>query len=59
MPLCKLTAINVSSLADLTDIDIIKEDPDPSIFPGIASGTQIHNGFASEQARYATHVNHN
>ena len=45
-----------SRFADLTDIDFFLEPLDPSLFPGIPSGVEAHNGFAREQARYAALV---
>ena len=42
------------SLADLTDADFFLDTLDPSLFPGISSGVEVHNGFANEQAKYVT-----
>ncbi|KAI9458355.1 lipase [Lactarius psammicola] len=41
-------------LADLTDANFFLESLDPSLFPGVPSSVEAHNGFASEQARYVT-----
>jgi hypothetical protein len=43
-------------LADLTDANFFLKPLDPSLFPGIPSDVEVHNGFADEQARYATLV---
>ncbi|KAF8493055.1 lipase [Russula emetica] len=43
-------------LADLTDIDFFLEPLDTSLFPGIPSGVEAHNGFASEQASTASGI---
>jgi hypothetical protein len=45
-----------SRFADLTDVDFFLEPLDPSLFRGIPSGVEVHNGFAREQARYAALV---
>lgn len=39
--------------ADLTDADFFLESLDSSLFPGIPSSVEVHNGFASEQASTA------
>ncbi|KAH9970959.1 Alpha/Beta hydrolase protein [Lactifluus volemus] len=39
--------------ADLTDLDFFLEPLNPSLFPGIPSSVQAHNGFAREHARTA------
>ncbi|KAH9169449.1 lipase, partial [Lactarius sanguifluus] len=41
-------------LADLTDADFFLESLDSSLFPGVPSSVEVHDGFASEQARYVT-----
>ncbi|EPQ56167.1 lipase [Gloeophyllum trabeum ATCC 11539] len=43
-------------IPDLTDADIILESLDPSLFPGVSSSIQVHQGFASTQARSAPSV---
>lgn len=43
-------------LADLTDINFFLEPLDPSLFQGIPSGVQVHNGFAREQASTASGI---
>jgi len=40
-------------LADLTDADFILEPLDATLFPGIPSSVEVHDGFASEQASTA------
>ncbi|KAI9458353.1 lipase class 3 family protein [Lactarius psammicola] len=40
-------------LADLTDANFFLESLDPSLFPGVPSSVEAHNGFASEQASTA------
>jgi len=39
--------------ADLTDADFFLETLNPSLFPGISSSVEVHNGFAAEQASTA------
>jgi hypothetical protein len=39
------------SLADLTDGDLILGSLDPTLFPGLSSLIQVHQGFANEQAK--------
>lgn len=39
------------SVADLTDIDIEKTTLDPTLFPGVSSSVEVHEGFANEQAK--------
>ncbi|KAI0258660.1 lipase [Gloeopeniophorella convolvens] len=39
--------------ADLTDADFFLESLNPSLFPGVSSSVEAHNGFASEQASTA------
>ncbi|KAI5123192.1 hypothetical protein M0805_003959 [Coniferiporia weirii] len=42
---------NTSSIvADLTDADFFKMNLDSSLFPGLSSSIEVHNGFASAQA---------
>ncbi|KAH8989451.1 lipase [Lactarius akahatsu] len=40
-------------LADLTDADFFLESLDSSLFPGVPSSVEVHDGFASEQASTA------
>jgi len=42
--------------ADLTDIDVNLESLDSSLFPGVSSAVEAHNGFATEQAKTATKI---
>src|SRR6266702_5921797 len=60
---CKLTSLRGSygiiahprvRLAVLTDVDILLEPLDPTLFPGIPSSIEVHHGFALEQTRYVT-----
>ncbi len=37
-------------LADLTDVDFFLEPLSTTLFPGLPSGIEVHNGFAGEQA---------
>ncbi|KAF8735127.1 hypothetical protein AX14_002690 [Amanita brunnescens Koide BX004] len=39
-----------------TDIDVIQERLDSTLFPGISSSIEVHSGFANEQAKTATDV---
>lgn len=39
------------SLADLTDLDFFLQDLDPTLFPGLPSSIQVHEGFANEHAK--------
>jgi hypothetical protein len=45
-----------SRFADLTDVNFFLEPLDPSLFQGIPSDVEVHNGFAHEQARYVALV---
>ncbi|KAJ7226953.1 lipase, partial [Mycena pura] len=40
----------------VTDIDFFLESLDPTLFPGLSSSIEAHNGFAAEQAKTATQV---
>ena len=51
-----LTLVYASRESDLTDIDIIREALDPTLFPGVDSSITAHSGFANEQAKTATNV---
>lgn len=42
--------------ADLTDTDFFLTSLDSSLFPGVSSSVEVHNGFASEQAKTASAV---
>jgi len=42
--------------ADLTDADFFLESLDPTLFPGLSSSIEVHNGFASEQAMTASSI---
>jgi len=39
------------SLADLTDLAIFLQGLDPTLFPGVPSSIQVHQGFALEHAK--------
>ncbi|KAI0258702.1 alpha/beta-hydrolase [Gloeopeniophorella convolvens] len=43
-------------LADLTDVDFFLANLDSTLFPGLSSSIQVHNGFAAEQAKTATTI---
>lgn len=38
-------------LADLTDLDLFLQGLDPTLFPGLPSSIQVHQGFANEHAK--------
>ena len=40
-----------SRFADLTDIDFLLQGLDPTLFPGLPSSIQVHEGFAHEHAK--------
>ncbi|KZV63744.1 alpha/beta-hydrolase [Peniophora sp. CONT] len=42
--------------SDLTDLNFVLDDLDSTLFPGAASGAQVHSGFADEQAKTATDI---
>jgi len=42
--------------ADLTDADFFLEPLDPSLFPGVSSSIEVHNGFQKDQAQTATPI---
>ena len=42
--------------SDLTDINIILENLDSTLFPGAPSDVKVHSGFADEQAKTATDI---
>ncbi|PFH50962.1 hypothetical protein AMATHDRAFT_3474 [Amanita thiersii Skay4041] len=35
-----------------TDLDVIRDNPDPTLFPGLSSKVKTHNGFGEAHARY-------
>jgi hypothetical protein len=43
-------------LSDLTDADFFLTDFESTLFPGLPSGIQGHNGFLAEQAITATTI---
>ncbi|KAH7885279.1 Alpha/Beta hydrolase protein [Phlebopus sp. FC_14] len=43
-------------LSDLTDVDIVMESLDQTLFPGVASNVQVHSGFANEHAKTASTI---
>jgi hypothetical protein len=61
---CEFSLDNVSSfdissfisLSDLTDADFFLEDFNSTLFPGLPSGIQGHNGFLAEQAITAEEI---
>ncbi|KAF9466202.1 lipase class 3 family protein [Collybia nuda] len=40
----------------ITDADLFLDHLDPTLFPGIDAGIEVHNGFAKEHAKTATQV---
>ena len=46
----------VSSLPLITDIDIFKSSLDQSLFPGISSSVEVHDGFKGAQSAAALDV---
>jgi hypothetical protein len=38
-------------LADLIDFDFFLQGLDPTLFPGLPSSIQVHEGFANEHAK--------
>ncbi|KAI9058382.1 alpha/beta-hydrolase [Trametes sanguinea] len=42
--------------SDLTDINFFLDDLDTSLFPGMTSAIQVHNGFAAEHAKTASTI---
>ncbi|KAG6827782.1 hypothetical protein H0H92_010475 [Tricholoma furcatifolium] len=48
---------DVSELeADLTDVEIIRSSLDSTLFPGLDSSIEVHDGFQDEQAKTATTI---
>ncbi|KAL6307289.1 lipase [Sparassis latifolia] len=43
-------------LADLTDVNLIQEALDPTLFPGLSTDILVHSGFANEQSLTAADV---
>ncbi|KAJ3534313.1 hypothetical protein NM688_g7157 [Phlebia brevispora] len=43
-------------LSDLTDIEIVMDQPDTSLFPGIPSSVWVHGGFLAEHAKTAPQI---
>ncbi|KAI0047137.1 lipase class 3 family protein [Auriscalpium vulgare] len=43
-------------VADLTDVSILRETLDPTLFPGVSSSITVHAGFAGSQSRSAAPV---
>ncbi|KIK93724.1 hypothetical protein PAXRUDRAFT_33881 [Paxillus rubicundulus Ve08.2h10] len=41
-------------LSDLTDADILMENLDPTLFPGVDDTVQVHSGFSNEHAQSAS-----
>ncbi|KAF9221636.1 alpha/beta-hydrolase [Gyrodon lividus] len=41
-------------LSDLTDANIVMENLDPTLFPGVDNTVQVHSGFANEHAQSAS-----
>ena len=47
------------SEADLTDADVPLSPLDSTLFPGVSSSVECHDGFANEQAKYVgLNLNH-
>lgn len=44
------------SVSDLTDVDIIMDTLDPTLFPGVPSTVEAHEGFLNEHALTATTI---
>ena len=44
---------HTTSLSALTDVDIVQDNLNPSLFPGVPSTVLIHSGFAQAQALVA------
>lgn len=44
------------SESDLTDINVPLESLNPTLFPGLPNGIEVHTGFASEHAKTASVV---
>ena len=42
---------SINSIADLTDLDIEMTTLSPSLFPGVPSSVEVHQGFADEQIK--------
>jgi len=42
--------------ADVTDVEVVREPLDATLFPGISSSIQAHRGFADEQAKTAPQI---
>ena len=42
------------SLSDLTDVNFFLTSLDTTLFPGVSSDVQVHNGFAAEHAKTAS-----
>ncbi|KAH9950599.1 Alpha/Beta hydrolase protein [Amylocystis lapponica] len=43
-------------LSDLTDVDILTENLNGTMFPGVSSDVSVHSGFANEQAKTASSI---
>ncbi|KJA29030.1 hypothetical protein HYPSUDRAFT_33536 [Hypholoma sublateritium FD-334 SS-4] len=43
-------------LSDLTDVDILMGNLSPTLFPGVSSSVQVHEGFRDEHALTATTI---
>lgn len=46
-----MPGVEPSSEAIATDINAIQKSLNPSLFPGISSSIQVHDGFADEHAK--------
>ena len=40
----------------MTDVEVLLEPLDPTLFPGMSSSIEAHSGFANEQAKYASPI---
>jgi len=43
--------LTLSSLPLITNVDILQENLDPALFPGLSSSIKAHKGFANEHAK--------
>ena len=53
-PTCKHSQLQLMEsfrLADLTDLNFFLQGLDPTLFPGLPSSIQVHEGFANEHAK--------
>lgn len=43
-------------MSDLTDVDIFMGNLDSTLFPGVSSSVQVHEGFRNEHAKTALQI---